>query len=37
VKKDSWALTDSFELESQLGGNRGSSSSVGYVSPEEVR
>lgn len=38
VKKDSWALTDAFELESQLGGGRGgSASSVGYVSPEDIR
>jgi hypothetical protein len=37
VKKDSWALTDAFELESQLGGGNGNSSSVGYVSPEDVR
>jgi len=38
VKKDSWALTDAFELESSLGGGRGGeASSVGYVSPEDVR
>lgn len=36
VKRDSWALTDAFELEAQLGG-RGGGSSVGYVSPEDVR
>ena len=37
VKKDSWALTDAFELESQLGGGNGNAGSVGYVSPEDVR
>ena len=37
VKRDSWALTDAFELEAQLGGRGGSASSVGYVSPEDVR
>lgn len=38
VKKDSWALTDAFELESSLNGGRGGeSSAVGYVSPEDVR
>ena len=36
VKKDSWALSDAFELESQLG-TGGSGSAVGYISPEDAR
>jgi hypothetical protein len=37
VKKDSWAVTDAFELESQLGASTGNASSIGYVSPEDMR
>jgi len=37
VKKDSWAVTDAFELESQLGASTGNASSIGYVSPEDLR
>ncbi len=37
VKKDSWAVTDAFELEAQLNNGQGSSSSVGYVNPEDIR
>lgn len=36
VKKDAWALTDAFELESQMN-TGGSSSGVGYISPEDAR
>lgn len=37
VKKESWAVTDAFELEAQLnqGGARGSA--IGYVSPEDLK
>ena len=37
VKQDSWAVTDAFELESQLGASTGNASSMGYVNPEDVR
>lgn len=38
VKRDSWALQDAFELEAQLGSStNGNASSVGYVSPEDMR
>ncbi len=37
VKRDSWALTDAFELESQLSSGSGNASAVGYVSPEDMR
>jgi hypothetical protein len=38
VKKDEWAVTDAFELESQLnGGASGAGSAVGYVNPEDLR
>jgi hypothetical protein len=39
VKKDEWAVTDAFELESQLnvGSGGGNASSVGYVNPEDIR
>ncbi len=38
VKKDEWAVTDAFELESQLSGSAGGSgSSLGYVNPEDIR
>lgn len=37
VKKDSWAVTDAFELESQLNGTTGGGSSIGFVQPEDVR
>lgn len=38
VKKESWALSDSFELESQLGSTTGGSGgAVGFISPEDVR
>lgn len=36
VKKDSWAVTDAFELEAQLGGTQGGSA-VGFVTPEDIR
>ncbi len=36
VKKDQWAVTDAFELESQLGGTQGGSA-VGFVTPEDIR
>lgn len=38
VKRDEWAVTDAFELESQLqGGSAGGGSAVGFVNPEDVR
>ena len=37
VKKDSWAVTDAFELEAQLNGGQGAGSGVGYVNPEDIR
>jgi hypothetical protein len=39
VKKDEWAVTDAFELESQLSGGSGggNASSIGFVNPEDVR
>lgn len=36
VKKDSWALTDAFELESQLS-TGGNGSAAGFISPEDAR
>jgi hypothetical protein len=37
VKKDQWAVTDSFELEAQLGEGSGDGSAIGYVNPEDIR
>jgi hypothetical protein len=38
VKKDEWAVSDAFELESQLnGGGKGSGSAIGYINPEDMR
>ncbi len=37
VKRDSWAVTDAFELESQLGASTGNASSIGFVNPEDIR
>lgn len=37
VKQDSWAVTDAFELESQLGASTGNASAIGFVNPEDMR
>lgn len=37
VKKESWAVTDAFELEAQLGQSTGNASSLGFVQPEDVK
>lgn len=37
VKKDSWAVTDAFELEAQLGDGGGAAPGAGYVNPEDIR
>lgn len=37
VKRDQWAVTDAFELESQLGSTTGNASAIGYVNPEDIK
>jgi len=37
VRKDSWAVTDAFELEAQLNQSTGNASAIGYVQPEDMR
>lgn len=37
VRKDSWAVTDAFELEAQLNQSTGNASSIGFVNPEDMR
>jgi hypothetical protein len=37
VLKERWAVQDAFELEAQLGGSNGNSSSIGFVQPEDLR
>jgi hypothetical protein len=37
VKKESWAVTDAFELEGQLNASTGNASAIGYVSPEDLK
>ena len=37
VKRDQWAVSDAFELESQLGSTTGNASSIGFVNPEDIK
>ncbi len=37
VKKESWAVTDAFELEAQLNSSTGGGSAVGFVNPEDIK
>jgi hypothetical protein len=37
VKKESWAVSDAFELEAQLNASTGNASSIGYVNPEDLK
>ncbi len=37
VKKESWAVTDAFELEAQLNSSTGGGSAVGFVNPEDLK